>query len=362
MTGLSRKQFVIEMTTGFTSLPPGCHIQFDRVARERVLDALRTVANQTWRRLTSELLAFAQGRPRETIRLATFLIEQCIELDDIYDDRHSGWTELKRAAGLESRPVGSDEEYFGKRFAALAHVNDGERIVMMQRIADQGVRLWSELLPRERRLVQMLAYQVLAQRSELLNGEEFLHRLDESPLMGAELGELAEWLDMHADLEPVPVPGLPDDWPLLLHGAYSRSEILTAVGRWSPSGRPRMSEGLLNIEQLKLQLLFVTLDKKEGFHERVAYHDYAVSPELFHWQSQNSAGETTLAGRRYIESPGNGWRFQLFVRETTDHPFIALGPVNLEGVPTGNKPMSMFWRLERPIPAALFRRFTVLRA
>jgi superfamily II DNA or RNA helicase/HKD family nuclease len=361
MTGLSRKQFVIELTTGFTSLPPGCHIQFDRVARERVLDALRTVANQTWRRLTSELLAFAQGRPREAIRLATFLNEQCIELDDIYDDRHSGWTELKRAAGLESRLVGSDEEYFGKRFAALAHVNDGERIALMQRIANQGIRLWSELLPRERRLVQMLAYQVVAQRTELLKGEEFLHRLDESPLMREELGELAEWLDMHADLEPVPVPGLPDDWPLLLHGAYSRSEILTAVGRWSPSGRPRMSEGLLNIEQLKLQLLFVTLDKKEGFHERVAYHDYAVSPELFHWQSQNSAGETTQAGLRYIESPANGWRFQLFVRETTDHPFIALGPVNLEGIPTGNKPMSMFWKLERPIPTALFRRFTVLR-
>jgi hypothetical protein len=207
----------------------------------------------------------------------------------------------------------------------------------------------------------MLAYQVVAQRTELLKGEEFLHRLDESPLMREELGELAEWLDMHADLEPVPVPGLPDDWPLLLHGAYSRSEILTAVGRWSPSGRPRMSEGLLNIEQLKLQLLFVTLDKKEGFHERVAYHDYAVSPELFHWQSQNSAGETTQAGLRYIESPANGWRFQLFVRETTDHPFIALGPVNLEGIPTGNKPMSMFWKLERPIPTALFRRFTVLR-
>jgi hypothetical protein len=123
-----------------------------------------------------------------------------------------------------------------------------------------------------------------------------------------------------------------------------------------------MSEGLLNIEQLKLQLLFVTLDKKEGFHERVAYHDYAISPELFHWQSQNSAGETTPAGRRYIESPGNDWRFQLFVRETTDHPFIALGPAYLEGIPTGSKPMSMVWKLERPIPTALFRRFTVLRA
>lgn len=361
MTGLSRKQFIEEMKTGFASLPPGCHIQFDKVARERVLDALRTVANQSWTRLTRELVAFAQGRPRESIKLATFLSEQCIELEDIYDGRHSGWTALMRAAGLESRAPGPDDEYLGKRFSALGHINDGERVALMKRIADHGASLWQTLMPRDQRLVQMLAYQLFAQRSELLDGLEFLKRLEASPLMQEEMGELADWLDLHADLEPEPLPGIPDDWPLLLHGAYSRAEILAATGFWTSISRPIMSKGLLNFESIKLQLLFVTLDKKEGFHERVAYHDYAISPELFHWQSQNSAGPATVSGKRYIESPFNGWRFQLFVRETQEHPFIALGPVVLEGEPSGNKPMSMVWRLERPIPATMFRRFTVLR-
>ena len=361
ITGLSRRQFIEEMKTGFASLPPGCHIQFDRVARERVLESLQSVAGQSWRRLTSELLAYAQGRPREAITLGHFIQEQCIELDDIYDERHSGWTALKRAARIEIRPEGSDEAYVGKRFAALKHINDSHRIAVMRRIAAGGASNWPMLDGRERRLVQMLAYQLFAQRTALLDGEEFLRRLDDSPLMKEELHELAEWLDLHADLDPYPVPGIPEDWPLLLHGAYSRSEILTAASFWEASNRPRMSEGLLNFEAIKLQLLFVTLDKKEGFHERVAYHDYAISPELFHWQSQNSAGPHTASGRRYIDSPGNGWRFQLFVRENQDHPFIALGPVTLEEEPTGSKPLSMIWRLEKPIPAAMFRRFTVLR-
>ena len=361
MTGLSRKQFIDDMKTGFASLPPGCHIQFDKVAREQVLDALRTVANQTWHRLTGELLAFAQGRPRESIKLSSFLSEQRIEREDIYDGRHAGWTSLKRAAGLETRSPGPDDEYLGKRFSSLGHINDDERISLMQRIANHGTRIWQDLVPRDQRLVLMLAYQLFAQRTELLDGPQFLQRLDASPLMREELGELAAWLDLHTDLDPEPLPGIPEDWPLLLHGAYSRSEILTASGFLTSEGRPRMSEGLLNFESIKLQLMFVTLDKKEGFHERVAYHDYAISPELFHWQSQNSAGPATVSGRRYIESPSNGWRFQLFVRETQEHPFIALGPVVLEGEPTSNKPMSMVWRLERSIPAAMFRRFTVLR-
>ena len=65
---------------------------------------------------------------------------------------------------------------------------------------------------------------------------------------------------------------------------------------------------MLALHERKVELLFVTPDKREGYHERIAYRDYAISPELFLWQSQNSAGQETPAGRRYLERsacPGN---------------------------------------------------------
>ena len=363
MTGLTRRQFQQEMEQGFASLPPGCHIQFDRLSRERVLDALRAVANQSWRRLTGELAAFAQGRPRNALRLTDFLTEQCLESTDLYSSTRSssGWTALKRAAGLEAREAGPDEPYLGKRLSALLDVNDGERVALLRRIAMRDPLLRGSTDLRTLRQLQMLAYQLYGQRSDLMDGDGFQARLDASPLMREELGELADWIDLRADLELEPLPGVPQDWPLLLHGTYSRTEILSATGFWSPQARPPMFEGLLNFKPLKLQLLFVTLDKKEGFHERIAYHDYAISPELFHWQSQNNAGPDTASGRIYTQSATNGWRFQLFVRETPDHPFVALGPVTLDGEPTGAKPMSMVWKLERHVPMAMFRRFSVLR-
>ena len=77
---------------------------------------------------------------------------------------------------------------------------------------------------------------------------------------------------------------------------------------------------MLPLQNRKVELLFVTLDKSEGFHDRIAYHDYAISTELFHWQSQNSAGPDTPAGRRYIESPNNGWSFQLSSAEAKEIP------------------------------------------
>jgi len=73
-----------------------------------------------------------------------------------------------------------------------------------------------------------------------------------------------------------------------------------------------------------MELLLVTLDKRQGFHVAIAYHDYATSAEKFHWQSQNSAGPDTMVGKRYLESPANGWTFQLFIRNDRGSPYRAL--------------------------------------
>lgn len=359
ITGLTRRQLMQELQEGFTSLPPGCHIQFDKVARQRVLDSLREIANQTWRRLTAELGAFAAGRNREEITLALFLREQCVELEDVYRSR--GWTALRRAAGLEQREVGADEGYLGEHFDGLLHVNDPMRLEVFAFVAREGAACWSRLGPRQQRVVQMLAYQTFANRNDLMDGLSFLQRFDRSPLMREELGELGAFLDDRTDLEAVPCPGFPDEYPLTLHAAYSRREILTGIGWMTKDRKPALVAGVLPLHDSKIELLFVTLDKKEGFHDRVAYHDYAISPELFHWQTQNTAGPNTPGGRRYSESSTNGWRFQLFVRETRDDPYIALGPVRMEGEPSGDRPMSITWRLQVPTPLALFRRFSVLR-
>lgn len=361
ITGLGRRQLQQEVEQGFTSLPPGCHIQLDQVARQRVLDALREVSKQSWRRLTGELLVYAQGRERSRIGLVDFLTEQCLEASDIYDGRHSGWTDLKRAAGLEVSEPSADEIYVGKRLAALLHINDSQRCQLLQSIAQGDTALLQNPTQRLQRQLQMLAYQLYPLTDQLMDSAGFLQRLKQMPLLRQELGELGAWLDLQADLHPQALPGVPEDWPLLLHGAYSRAEILSATGFLQPRVRPRMSEGVLSFNKLKLQLLFITLDKKAGFHERIAYYDYAISPELFHWQSQNRASPDNASGRIYTESGHNDWRFQLFVRENPDGPFFVLGPAVLDSEPTGSKPMSMVWRLQQAMPLELFRRFSVLR-
>ncbi|HRQ57413.1 MAG TPA: DUF3427 domain-containing protein [Azoarcus taiwanensis] len=320
ITGLNRQQLVEAVDHGFTTLPPGCHIQFDRVARERVLSGLRQISRQTWHRLTSELRYYATTRQSRRLTLEDFVRDQYLDLEDIYL-RKSGWTALRRAAGIEHRAESPEEGYLGKRFGSLLHIDDPAQLDVMRRVTLNTEKPQAEISPEEARRLQMLAYQLYSDREALMDSAVFLSRMTQNPLMAAELSELADCLEDRSDLTTTHLPGVPDSWPLTLHASYQIREILTAVGWLSAERRAPFQAGVLALPESKTELLFVTLDKREGFSERIAYHDYAISPERFHWQSQRTAGPDTVAGRRYIESPANGWRFQLFVRETRDHPY-----------------------------------------
>lgn len=359
LTGLPRGQLIEAVDKGFGSLPPGCHIHLQRQAREQVLRSLRKLVQQNWRRLQTELQAYAALRGRSAVRLATFLREQAIGLDELYRSQgRSGWTNLKRDAGLLATPPGAEDGYFGRRFGDLLHVDDPARTDLLLKVAEPG----ASYVPqgeRERQLLQMLAYQVDGQTRQTGSGEDFLQRLRAHPELLAELGEIGEVLQSTSSLRQRAVPGL-EDVPLCLHAAYGVREILTAVGWLTAARRTPFQAGVLALHERKVELLFVTLDKREGYHEKIAYHDYAISAERFHWQSQNAAGPETYAGRRYLESPGNGWRFQLFVRTAKGQPYRACGPVTLEQA-EGSKPMSIHWRLEVPLPGPLFRAFSILR-
>jgi superfamily II DNA or RNA helicase len=360
LTGLSRRELVDSVENGFGSLPPGCHIHLQRQTREQVLQGLRSLTSQNWRRLKTELQTYAALRGRSAIQLADFLHDQALE--DIYrtgtGQGRSGWTALKRDAGLIVAEPGPEEDYFSRRFGDLLHVDDPRRLDVMTAVGSR--QEGSPALNAEDALgVQILAYQIDGRHEQAAGHEAFVERMAGHPAIAAELVELSALLQARSTLGAHPVPGL-EDTPLCLHAGYGAREILTAVRWLTASRRMPMVSGVLPISQRKTELLFVTLDKSEGYHDRIAYHDYAISAERFHWQSQNSAGPDTPGGRRYLESATNGWQFQLFVRPRKGEAYRACGPVTLESA-EGDRPMSIVWQLQTPLPARLFREFSVLR-
>ena len=363
ITGLNRRQLIDGVENGFSQLPAGCHIQLQQRSREQILANLRKLIQQNWRRMTAELQAYASLKGRQNVRLASFLHDQALNIDDIYRPTgNSGWTSLRRAAGLIVDDIGPEEEYFGRRFSALLHSNDPAQVSLMANLAASKLNE-PDLEGSGTARLQMLAYQVDGTASRVGSGQAFARRLKDNVNSVDELAELAQVLEGNILPQPVPLTGL--EWtPLCLHGHYRLNEILTAVEFLTATSRPFFNTGVLRLKARRVELMFVTLDKRSGFHESIAYHDYALSNDLFHWQSQNSAASTTRIGQQYIHSAGddpNGWRFQLFVRIDHDSPYLACGPAIFQ-TSHGERPMNITWRLEVPLPASAFSQFSVLRA
>jgi superfamily II DNA or RNA helicase/HKD family nuclease len=363
ITGMNRRQLIDGVENGFSQLPAGCHIQLQQRSREQILSNLRRLIQQNWRRMTAELQAYASLKGRQNVTLASFLHDQALSIEDIYRPTgNSGWTSLRRAAGLIAGDTGAEEEYFGRRFSSLLHSDDPEQLAMMTRVASAR-RDDIALDNRDLLRLQMLAYQVDGTAARVGSGWAFAQRLANSPHSLGELSELAQVLKGNSLPHPTPVPGL--EWtPLCLHAHYRLNEILSAVGFLTATQRPFFNTGVLRLRDQRVELMFVTLDKRSGFHESIAYHDYALSHDLFHWQTQNTAAPSTKIGQQYLQSTGdnpNGWTFQLFVRVDHDSPYLTCGPVAFESS-HGQRPMNITWRLQIPLPSLAFSQFSVLRA
>ena len=104
----------------------------------------------------------------------------------------------------------------------------------------------------------------------------------------------------------------------------------------------------------------MTLDKSSAsFSPSTRYRDYAISPTLFHWETQSAASAARPSGRRYLDSPGNGWTFFLFVRTDPEAAYAFLGPARLASA-AGDRPIGITWQLENAMPGALFEAFATL--
>jgi hypothetical protein len=89
------------------------------------------------------------------------------------------------------------------------------------------------------------------------------------------------------------------------------------------------------------------------------YQDYAISPELFHWETQSGTTVASKTGQRYLNHRSNDSHILLFTRpqKVTDFgsgaPYLFLGEADYVGH-RGERPISITWRLRTPMQAADF--------
>jgi superfamily II DNA or RNA helicase/HKD family nuclease len=352
LAGGTRHEVAKRIEAGFPVLPSGCAIALDRVAQRTVLDNIRAALKLGRKGMVADLISCGPG-----ITLYEYLRRTNLSLGELYRARGDSWSDFKRRAGFPMAPEGPDEGRLRRGLARCMHFDDIDRI----RAYRTYIKTREGADPR---LLEMLHFSLWGVGSGApIDLDDSLRRLWACPEILRELEELLAVLEDQVDHLAHP---LDLDVPLKVHCHYTLAEVQVAFGKL-PLDRPYLKrEGVLWDPATKSELMFVTLDKAESdYSPRTMYNDYAISPQLFHWESQNRTSASSPTGTRYLTHEQNGIKMLLFVRKRKvddrgiSEPYFFAGPARYVSH-QGERPMAITWRLDHEIPAEFFREFKLV--
>jgi superfamily II DNA or RNA helicase/HKD family nuclease len=365
LTGATRKGLEREVERGFPFLPSGCQIVLDRQTQENVLANIRAQISMRWPQLVTEL------RSRGDLPLPRFLEEAGLELADVVRGNRS-WTRLRGEADLPTRGGSAHEAELLRRVRALAHVDDLDRAAAyLDLLADDAPR-YDDLDEDERRFARMLFFSLWPDGRGFATYNEGFTALRRELAVRDELTAVIELAFDQTRHLALPMAGTLASSPLRVHARYQREEILTALdyARLEGTGGPQrlpnsMREGVMWSEAWQSDAFLITLQKSEtDYSPTTMYRDYAISPTLFHWESQSVTSVASPTGQRYLTHTANGTHIMLFARQhkadvVGTAPYLFLGLASYVSH-SGDRPIGITWRLHHPMPTEMFTEASVV--
>lgn len=373
LVGKTNQAISKEIKQDFPNLPLGCRIELQEQAQAMIL---RNISQATLNK--SKLINLVTNFKHITqlpLTLTNFLyINENVTLEDIYKvkfGKFGGWAILMLAS-KDKVPSEDNAAIYQAYHRAinnrLLNCTSLSYLKFVYKICVNNFSLNKNALSQQEKLFTLMVHYDFWDKAGKHLGfdslSESLNKLQNSTLL-QELKEvvslLIEKLEVQEfDMAKVSKP-LVDNSPLKMHVRYPKEHILVAFSDTTFARKSSSREGVLSIQDANTELFFVTLNKCEKqFSVTTMYHDYAISPELFHWQTQNSAKPTSGRGLGYIQQKENNKTFILFVREQAKDEngrtmgFVNFGPVDFVKH-EGSQPMNITWKLKHPMPAYLWQ-------
>lgn len=365
---VTRRKLERVIDDGAPGLPSGCQLMLDRVARAIVLDNIRSQLKLNKPALVREIKSYG------LLELDDYLEASGRDLKDVYRKTGDSWTDLIRRAGLVSgcspwvETLGAmdnaqqeEEKELLKRVTRFLHVDDSERAEAYSELLSVEAPRYEEMSERKQIFARMLFFTFWDNGGGYASYDEGLDRIR---AYGYLVQELRAAFRRGVARSPHAPKGLPlglQQIPIYSHATYWRSEVLAALEYGSLEQGKGVShrEGVAWCSQTDTDALFVTLNKDEAAHNpNTLYKDYAISPRLFHWESQNATAPTSPTGKRYLDRKSHESHILLFTRDVAEEdglvvPFTCLGGVDYVNH-QGSKPIAITWKLQREMPVSVF--------
>lgn len=330
----SLAQKLDQVINGALQLPPGCGVTYDLKVIEILRDLLRPKSG----------MEDMEGQYRD-FRLRNGQRPTATEIArmgfDPSKSGHGGWFDFVRDLGdpVDARAVTSvgdllrqlerDRTLTPDALSALQSLRHGGPA------SHEGMAFW--------------AFNPLLRRE----GDRLsLTRPDPDGVAAAMIVELADWRATASATRGLEEP------PAAFSGAgpqlwreYMREDIPPLFGAVFSPGN--WNSGIVRLDD---DLVLLTTLKKGSLTTGNHYEDHFLGPDQMQWQSQTQTRRDSQIGRM-IAGTAPGARVHLFVRNGKlrngkGAPFLYCGRPVFESW-TGEKPITVTWRLQEPVPAHL---------
>ncbi|WP_458113461.1 DUF3427 domain-containing protein [Arthrobacter sp. R1-13] len=370
LTGYGRKELEKAVEDEFPYLPSGSQIVLDRVAQKVVLDNVKAQLRFDKVQLVRDIASYAETE------LEAYLEQSGNDLKSIYRSTRDSWTGYLRQAGLIAgfspletvlrgrvqELTDTKEKKLLGRMAALIHVDDQERAEAYSMLVDLDAPRYAELGMREQTFARMLFYTFWDDGGGFQTYDAGLDYLRAYQFVCSEIRQLVKLGVARSRHAAKGLGAGLQHIPLLSHATYRREEILAALqyGSLELGKNIQHREGVAWCPATSTDAFFVTLNKDDKKHSATTmYKDFAISSELFHWESQNATSSGSRTGRRYLDRAAHGSNVLIFTRDTSEDdtgltvPYTCLGQVDYVQH-LGEKPVAITWKLHRQMPADVF--------
>ena len=354
-----------EVEDNFPHLPLGCSIVLEKKAKEIILENIKSATKLNRNQIINKIRSF-KHQTTLPLTLKYFTEFNNISIQAIY--KRGSWKRLCQEAGvIDFFDPTNEKEIYSAIFNKWLSTSSTSYFKFILKLAKSNFLVkFSDIDSNEKTMLLMLHYDVWQKAGGFSSLEESIHSIGKNKILVEEIIEVLEILINQIDFKEIDI-NLPYHQPLKVHARYTRDQILAAFGLSTFDRKSPSREGVAENTDLNTELLFINLIKsEENFSPTTMYDDYAISEQLFHWQSQNSARPDIGKGLSYIKHKENKKRILLFVREknkdefgnTMGYVFVGEGTLIKS---EGTKPMNIKWELNEPMPHYLWKDAAKLR-
>lgn len=361
MLGRTSMSVIEEMERDCPHLPLGCRIMLEPKAKEYIMSNIRGAIQRFTARRVLGLVQNFERHHSVPLTLSNFVRIYQMPVDKLYKGRT--WNQILFDAGVSEEQSRFNEELSRAVFRKWSATDSYTYLSFIEQLAKRAFRVRvNSLNAVDQKRLLMFYYDLFETAGRFASLQEMVDALAADKLFYEELEEVIGIMIQGNKAYEKPDNSLLPNFPLKLHGVYTKAQIQVAIGTSTLAQKSSAREGMERNKLQNVEAMFVDIIKNREEGSTTDYDDKALSPNLFQWDTQNRVRPESKEGQAYINQTQT---MLLFVREqknfvedkTRTMGYVYLGRVTLndwEYKNLGNRmQMQIRWNMVEPIPGSV---------